>query len=93
MLERDADGRMASYLAARRQVVSAVYTSNVEFYLWGDGSFGRFAATVAALPHDSRSVILRSYYGAQRWVGGGRQMHWQSTAMRVCNSFSPSTTS
>ena len=104
MLERDADGRMASYLvreddwrfvkslhaadrivplvgnlagpsalravarelAARRQVVSAVYTSNVEFYLWGDGSFGRFAATVAALPHDSRSVIIRSYFGAQR---------------------------
>ena len=104
MLERDADGRMASYLvreddwrfvkslhaadrimplvgnlagpsalravarelAARRQVVSAVYTSNVEFYLWGDGSFGRFAATVAALPRDGRSVIIRSYFGAQQ---------------------------
>ena len=66
MLERDADGRMASYLAARRQVVSAVYTSNVEFYLWGDGSFGRFAGTVAELPRDGRSVIIRSYFGAQR---------------------------
>ena len=87
MLERDADGRMASYLAARRQVVSAVYTSNVEFYLWGDGSFGRFAATVAALPHDSRSVILRSYYGAQRWVGGGARC---TGSQRLCECATPS---
>ena len=104
MLERDADGRMASYLvreddwrfvkslhaahrivplvgnlagptafpsvareiAAGGRVVSALYTSNVEFYLWGDGSFGRFAATVAALPRDDRSLIIRSYFGVQR---------------------------
>jgi hypothetical protein len=43
--------------------VSALYTSNVEDYLFRDGSFPRFARTVAALPRDRRSVIIRSYFG------------------------------
>jgi hypothetical protein len=50
-------------VAARGLVVSAFYTSNVEFYLMREGSFPRFAATAAALPRDARSVIVRSYFG------------------------------
>lgn len=42
--------------------VSALYVSNVEMYLWRDGLFGRFAETAAALPHDDRSVIVRSVF-------------------------------
>ena len=45
--------------------VSAFYTSNVEFYLMRQGQFGRFAENLAALPHDARSVIIRSYFN--RW--------------------------
>lgn len=54
---------VAGYLEARGIPVSAVYTSNVEFYLWGDGTFGGFGDNMAALPRDARSVIIRSYFG------------------------------
>jgi hypothetical protein len=50
-------------IAARKERVSAFYTSNVEFYLMRAGSFDRFAATTAQLPRDARSVIIRSYFG------------------------------
>ncbi len=49
-------------IAERGERVSAFYTSNVEFYLMREGSFPRFAATVATLPRDERSVIIRSYF-------------------------------
>ena len=101
LLERDLEGREASYLAResdfqflkglqrrnlvvpvvgnlagehalaeigrvtreRGERVSAFYTSNVEDYLMRDGSFGQFARTVAGLPRDARSVIIRSVFG------------------------------
>jgi hypothetical protein len=47
----------------RGERVSAFYTSNVEDYLMRAGSFGRYARTVASLPRDRRSVIIRSYFG------------------------------
>ena len=48
----------------RGLVVSAFYTSNVEYYLMLDRSFDRFAATVSsALPWNDTSVIIRSYFG------------------------------
>jgi len=47
----------------RGDKLSALYVSNVEFYLMREGTFDTFAATVRALPHDSRSVIIRSYFG------------------------------
>ncbi|HSR43232.1 MAG TPA: hypothetical protein VLL48_13685, partial [Longimicrobiales bacterium] len=50
---------------ARRRglAVSALYTSNVEFYLmWRGGRFSAFAETVAGLPRDRRSVIIRSCF-------------------------------
>ncbi|HEU4628551.1 MAG TPA: hypothetical protein VFS08_02365 [Gemmatimonadaceae bacterium] len=50
-------------IARRGLVLSAFYTSNVEFYLWGDGTFERFARTVATLPRDRHSVIIRSCFG------------------------------
>ncbi len=50
-------------IAARRLVISAFYVSNVEQYLMRNGVFDRFAATVTRLPHDARSVIIRSYFG------------------------------
>ena len=58
-------------LERRGEKVSAVYTSNVEQYIWRDGSFPRFTESVAALPRDRRSVIIRSYFGA----ASGGQAH------------------
>jgi hypothetical protein len=57
---------IGAWLRARKIPVSAFYTSNVEFYLMQDGSFGRFAGNVASLPLASRSAIIRSYFPG-RW--------------------------
>lgn len=57
-------------VAARGEQVAALYVSNVEMYIWRDGSFGRFAATAARLPRNERSVIIRSFFG-----GGFGQSH------------------
>lgn len=56
---------IAEYLKQKRERVSAVYTSNVEFYLmrgYRDEDFGRFAENIKLLPRDERSVIIRSYF-------------------------------
>ena len=54
---------IAALLRERGETVSAFYTSNVEFYLMRGGSFPQYAETVASLPIDERSVIIRSYFG------------------------------
>lgn len=46
----------------RDLVIRAFYVSNVEFYLAGDGTFERFARTVAELPMDEFSVLVRSVF-------------------------------
>ena len=44
--------------------VAAFYLSNVEQYLMGrDGGFDEYVKNVRTLPHDSTSVIIRSYFG------------------------------
>lgn len=57
-------------IAARGARVSALYVSNVEMYLWRDGSFAAFAANAARLPRDEHSVMIRSFFG-----GGFGQSH------------------
>ena len=56
---------IARELRAARESVSAVYTSNVEFYLWGDPGFDAFARSLAVLPRDEHTVIIRSYFGRE----------------------------
>ena len=63
-------------IAARGERVSALYVSNVEFYLMREGGFEAFAENVKTLPRNERSVIIRSYfngpytYGHPQWVPG-----------------------
>ena len=63
-------------VAARGERVSALYVSNVEFYLMREGGFEAFAENVKTLPRNERSVIIRSYfngpytYGHPQWVPG-----------------------
>jgi hypothetical protein len=52
-------------IAARGHHVTAFYTSNVEFYLMREGTFDRFVENVRQLPHDGKSVIVRSYFGGR----------------------------
>lgn len=42
--------------------VRAFYTSNVEYYLFQDGSFPRFAENLAALPWADDAVIVRAVF-------------------------------
>lgn len=48
---------------ARGLVVSCFYTSNVEDYLLRGRTFDRYVRNVSRLPHDSKSVIVRSFFG------------------------------
>ena len=55
---------IGEYAAEYGLRVSAFYLSNVEQYLINrDGGFDEYARNVRALPHDSTSVIIRSYFG------------------------------
>ena len=54
---------VARWLEERGVGVSAYYTSNVEDYLWRDGSYGTFAENVRALPWTRDGVIIRTYFG------------------------------
>ena len=56
---------VARYLTERGEHVSALYTSNVEYYLMRgspENDFTRFAENVKLLPRDDRSVMIRSYF-------------------------------
>jgi len=50
-------------LTAKQERVSAFYVSNVEFYLFGAGTFQRFAANLQHLPHTPNAVLIRSVFG------------------------------
>jgi hypothetical protein len=60
--------QIALFLQQRGEKISAYYTSNVEFYLMRGGTFDAFMNNVRRLPHDRRSVIIRSYFPSS----GGR---------------------
>lgn len=63
-------GAIARFLAARHERLSAFYVSNVEFYLFGAGTFPRFAANLERLPRTAQSVLIRSQFG--RFAAPGR---------------------
>jgi hypothetical protein len=55
---------IGQYAAEHSLNISAFYLSNVEQYLLTrDGGFDAYARNVRTLPHDSTSVIIRSYFG------------------------------
>jgi hypothetical protein len=51
------------FVASRNERVSALYASNVEFYLDRNRTFPQFAANVRQLPWSPRGVIIRSVFG------------------------------
>lgn len=54
---------VSKILKERGEKVSAFYTSNVEYYLMGDGSFERYAENIKRLPLEKNGVLIRSYFG------------------------------
>ena len=53
---------VAGFLGANGLRVTAFYTSNVEFYLFGTGTWTRYAANVHAFPLSDDAVFIRSYF-------------------------------
>lgn len=53
---------LGDYLESHHESLSAFYASNVEQYLFRDGTFDEWAGNLASLPHDGRSVIIRSVF-------------------------------
>lgn len=58
--------RIGEWLKQHGLKVSTFYTSNVEFYLFNNQTFGRFAANVASLPVAEDSLLIRSYFSYWR---------------------------
>jgi hypothetical protein len=53
---------VGAFLKANGLNVSAFYTSNVEFYLFGTPNWTRYVSNLRALPLDRDSVFIRSYF-------------------------------
>ncbi|MBC8087550.1 MAG: hypothetical protein H7Z40_09800 [Phycisphaerae bacterium] len=54
---------IGTYMKQYGMVLSAFYVSNAEDYVLRDGKFSTFARSVAAMPRDSKSVFVRSFFG------------------------------
>jgi hypothetical protein len=54
---------IGQFIAQRDEPLSALYTSNVEFYLDRDDTFAKFLENLGMLPRNARSVIIRSVFG------------------------------
>lgn len=55
---------VATYLKARNAVVGAIYTSNVEQYLFQYGTWPAYYANVRLLPTDETSTFIRSCFNS-----------------------------
>jgi hypothetical protein len=71
------------FMTARGDRLSAFYTSNVEFYLFGDGTFPRFVENLALVPRTNRSVIIRSIFGGYTPIDAAPGYYSASTVQSV----------
>jgi hypothetical protein len=62
---------VGKYLKEIHAKVSAFYLSNVEDYLYRDGSWNNFCANAATLPADETSTFIRSVRGGRYGNGSG----------------------
>ncbi len=72
---------------ARGLVISVLYASNVEFYLFGTGRFERYAGTVERLPRYARSVIIRSWFERGRTHPFARPGHNSTQVVQTMDAF------
>lgn len=54
---------IGKWMEERDEHLSAVYVSNVEDYLFRDGRIQQYVENLESLPHNDRSVIIRSIFG------------------------------
>ena len=77
---------IARELRRRGLTLSAYYTSNVEFYLFREGTFGRFMANLEALPQDDETVIIRSWFNRFRRLPETRPGYASTQLLDEANS-------
>jgi len=56
---------VAGWMKLNHESLSAMYTSNVEQYLFRNGGFDAFARNVSGFPRDAKSVMIRSCFMCQ----------------------------
>lgn len=61
---------IAADMKARGLPLSAFYISNVEYYLFQNGSFARYAENLQRFPRDEHSTVIRSVFPS----GGSRSL-------------------
>ena len=59
------------WLSEHNLRLSVFYASNVEFYLFREGSFARFVDNLSRMPRGDRALIVRSVFGGGGGFGGG----------------------
>jgi hypothetical protein len=57
---------VGAFLKEINEKVSALYVSNVEFYLWRYDTMPKFVENLKTLPIDDRSVIMLEDYASDR---------------------------
>lgn len=55
--------KVGKAIAARGEKLTAFYVSNVEFYLFREGTFERFVSNLRQIPHAGNAVLIRSFFG------------------------------
>jgi hypothetical protein len=65
---------VAAYLRDHSYTVSVFYTSNVEMYLFQNGTFDDFVGNVKALPITASSLFIRSANSRIRWSPSAYRM-------------------
>ena len=70
---------IGSFMKQRGDTLGAFYASNVEFYLFGEGTFRDFVTNLRRVPHTNHSLIIRSVFGRWRSLDGSSS-HTQSVA-------------
>ncbi|MGE0352147.1 MAG: hypothetical protein AB7I33_03570 [Gemmatimonadales bacterium] len=78
---------IAAYLRETNRAVSAFYVSNVEFYLFGAGSFPAFVRNVSALPAAGHAVLIRSWFDYGGFRGGPAPGHFSTQEVQTFQRF------
>jgi hypothetical protein len=78
---------VGAFLRERRLEVSAFYVSNVEFYLFRNAVFDRFAANVARLPRRPGAVFIRACFGYARTHPATLSGHRSATVLQRLDAF------
>jgi hypothetical protein len=71
-------------LSGRNERLATFYASNVEQYLFRNAAFPRFVDNLRRIPHDERTLIIRSVFG--RWDGSSSHVQPVSLLLKAASA-------